>query len=146
MYKLLKNRAGMTLIEIMVVIAIIGLVLGSAAVYVLGQFEQAKVDTAINNIKTIESAMEHYKRDAGFYPSTEQGLLALVEKPSFGRIPKRYARGGYLKKLPKDPWKCDYVYYSPGIQGHAYEIYSLGADCAEGGEEENADIASFETD
>lgn len=144
MKKMLQNNRGMTLIEIMVVIAIIGLIGGVVVTQVLGFLDEAKVDTAKTQIRSVEDALEHFRRDAGFYPSTEQGLQSLVTKPNVGRTPKRYATDGYLKKLPKDPWGCDYVFYSPGLQGHPYEIYSLGSDCKEGGEDLDADIASFE--
>jgi len=145
--KLLKNMRGMTLIEIMVVITILGLIATVVTVNVLDRLDEAKVSTAKTQIKGLEEALDQYRRDNGFYPSTEQGLQSLVEKPSTGRIPARYPARGYIKgeKVPKDPWNCDYKYYSPGIQGHEYEIYSLGRDCQEGGEDIDADISSFET-
>ncbi|MBI4212424.1 MAG: type II secretion system major pseudopilin GspG [Deltaproteobacteria bacterium] len=144
--KLLGSSRGMTLIEIMVVITILGLIATVVTVNVIGRLDEAKVDTAKTQIKSFEDALEHFRRDAGFYPSTEQGLQALVEKPSIGRIPKRFALKGYLKSIPKDPWGCDFTYYSPGLQGHEFEIYSLGADCQEGGEALDADIPSFEAE
>ena len=75
-------------------------------------------------------------------------MQSLVEKPTIGKAPKRYPKNGYVKggKVPEDPWNCEYKYYSPGIQGHEYEIYSLGADCQEGGDDVNADITSFESE
>ena len=135
---------GMSLIEIMVVIMIMGLVAGVTTVYVMGLFKDAKASNTKNQMKGIEEALEHFYRDAGFYPSTEQGLQALIEKPSIGRSPKRYSPEGYMQKIPQDSWSCDFVYYSPGVQGHQYEIYSLGQDCAEGGEGYDADVASFD--
>ena len=138
------GQKGMSLIEIIVVIIIICLVAGTSTVYFLGLFEDAKVDNTKNQIKAIEEALAHFRRDAGFYPSTEQGLQALIEKPSIGRVPKRYAGDAYLQKMPRDSWGNDFVYYSPGVQGHEYEIYSLGSDGAEGGEGRDADIANFE--
>ncbi|PIR26387.1 MAG: type II secretion system protein GspG [Deltaproteobacteria bacterium CG_4_10_14_0_2_um_filter_43_8] len=146
MKKYFQNVRGMTLIEIMVVITILGLIATVVTVNVLERLDEAKIDTAKTQMKAFEDTLDQFRRDAGFYPATEQGLQALVEKPSVGRVPKRYPSKGYMKSLPKDPWNCDYVYYSPGIQGHDYEIYSLGADCVEGGEEVDADISSFETD
>ncbi|MBI4126497.1 MAG: type II secretion system major pseudopilin GspG [Deltaproteobacteria bacterium] len=139
-----KDRRGMTLIEIMVVIAILGLIASIVTVSVINSLDEAKVDTAKTQIKALENALDQFRRDAGFYPSTEQGLQALVAKPSAGRVPKRYPPKGYMKSVPKDPWGCDYTYYSPGIQGHETEIYSLGADCQEGGSDYDADISSFE--
>ena len=145
---LLKNAKGMTLIEIMVVITILGLIATVVTVNVLDRLDEAKVSTAKTQIKGMEEALDQFRRDNGFYPTTEQGLQALVEKPASGRVPARYPAKGYLKggKVPKDPFNCEYKYYSPGLQGHDYEIYSLGRDCQEGGEDVDADISSFETE
>ena len=146
--KMLKSTGGMTLIEIMVVITILGLIATVVTVNVLDRLDEAKLETAKTQMKVFEEALDQYRRDNGYYPSTEQGLQSLVEKPSVGRIPKRYPPNGYLKggKVPQDPFDCDYQYYSPGLQGHQYEIYSLGRDCQEGGEDADADISSFEQD
>lgn len=146
MKKAIANVRGMTLIEIMVVITILGLIATVVTVNVLDSLDEAKSKTAKTQMKGFEDALEAYRRDNGSYPSTEQGLTALVERPSIGKAPKRYPPKGYLKggKIPKDPFDCDYTYYSPGIQGHDYEIYSLGRDCQEGGEGPDADISSFE--
>lgn len=144
MKKLLASARGMTLIEIMVVITILGLIATVVTVNVLDRLDEAKVDTAKTQIKALEDALNQYRRDAGSYPSTEQGLAALVEKPSIGRVPKHYPPKGYMKNVPKDPWGCDYTYFSPGIKGHEVEIYSLGRDCQDGGEGIDADIPSFE--
>lgn len=144
--KMFKGSRGMTLIEIMVVITILGLIASVVTVAVNSYLEEAKVKAAKIQMKVFEEGLDHFYRENGYYPSTEQGLGALVAKPTFGRVPGRYPSKGYLKggKIPKDPWRCEYQYYSPGIQGHDYEIYSLGADCADGGEDTNADISSFE--
>lgn len=146
MKKLLGSMRGMTLIEIMVVITILGLIATVVTVNVMESLDEAKQKTAASQIKVFEEALDNFRRDNGYYPSTEQGLQALVEKPSIGRIPKRYPAKGYLKggRIPQDPFNCDYQYYNPGLQGHDYEIYSLGADCQEGGEGTDADISSFE--
>jgi general secretion pathway protein G len=148
MKRLLGSSKGMTLIEIMVVITILGLIATVVTVNVLDRLDEAKVSTTKTQMKVFEEALDQYRRDNGFYPSTEQGLTALVEKPTMGRLPKRYPPKGYLKggKVPQDPFNCDYQYYCPGIQGHEYEIYSLGRDCQEGGEGVDADISSFETE
>jgi general secretion pathway protein G len=137
----------MTLIEIMVVITILGLIATVVTVNVMENLDEAKQSTAKTQMKVFEEALEHFRRDNGYYPSTEQGLAALVEKPSVGRVPKKFPAKGYLKggKLPKDPFGCDYQYYSPGLQGNEFEIYSFGADCQEGGEGNDADISSFES-
>jgi general secretion pathway protein G len=148
MRRILSNVRGMTLIEIMVVITILGLIATVVTVNVLDRLDEAKVSTAKTQIKSFEEALDQFRRDNGFYPSTEQGLQALVEKPSIGRIPKRYPPKGYIKggKVPQDPFNCDYIYTSPGAQGHDYEITSLGADCQEGGEGVDADIHSYDTE
>jgi len=146
MKRVLRSMRGMTLIEIMVVITILGLIATVVTVNVMDSLDEAKQKTAKTQMKSFEEALDHFRRDNGFYPSTEQGLQSLVEKPSIGRIPKRYPSRGYIKggRVPEDPFSCEYQYYSPGLQGHDYEIYSLGADCQEGGEETDADISSFE--
>jgi general secretion pathway protein G len=97
-------------------------------------------------IKNIETALKLYKLDNGSYPSTEQGLGALVAKPTVGVIPNSYKEGGYLesKKMPKDPWGNDYLYVSPGEHGD-YDLFSYGFDGAKGGDGKNADITSWDT-
>jgi general secretion pathway protein G len=141
------NQLGMTLIEIMVVVTILGILATIVTVNVLDRLDQAKVSAAITQMKNLESALDQFRRDNGFYPSTEQGLIALIEKPTIGREPKRYPRNGYLKgsEVPRDTWDCDFIYFSPGAEGNPYEITSLGADCAEGGEDVDADIRSWES-
>ncbi|MBI2501262.1 MAG: type II secretion system major pseudopilin GspG [Deltaproteobacteria bacterium] len=131
MIKKLGRENGMTLIEIMVVVTILGLIATIVTVNVLGKLDQAKVSAAQTQIKTLEEALDAFRADNGFYPGTEQGLKALIEKPSVGRIPKSYPRDGYLKgnNVPKDPWSCDYLYASPGSHGNRVEIISYGADC-----------------
>ena len=146
MKRLLGNSKGMTLIEIMVVVTIIGLVMAIIGVNVMDSLDEAKQKTAMTQMKVFEEALDHFRRDSGYYPSTEQGLTALIEKPSIGRVPKRYPANGYLNgdKVPDDPFNCPYQYYSPGLQGHRYEIYSLGSDCEEGGEDVERDISNFD--
>jgi general secretion pathway protein G len=140
------NQKGMTLIEIMVVVTILGIIATLVTINVIGRLDQAKVSAAKTQIKNLETALDEFRRDNGFYPSTEQGLRALVEKPSTGRAVQSYPRGGYLKggQIPKDTWGCEFLYYSPGLHGNPYEITSLGADCQEGGEDVDADINSWE--
>jgi general secretion pathway protein G len=133
----------MTLIEIMVVVAIIGSIAALVTVNVLDYLDESKVETTKIEIKNLEGALEQYKRKVGSYPTTEQGLQALVEKPSSGKIPDNYPKGGFLKKVPKDAWGNDFTYISPGT-GHDYEIISLGQDGAEGGDDYNADIKNYE--
>ncbi len=142
-----KRELGMTLIEIMVVVTILGILATIVTVNVLDRLDQAKVSAAVTQMKNLEGALDEFRRDNGFYPSTEQGLKSLIEKPTVGREAKRYPRNGYLKgnEVPRDPWDCDFIYNSPGLQGNPYEITSLGSDCAEGGEDADADIKSWES-
>ena len=141
-----NNRKGFTLIEIMVVIVILALLAALVGPKLMGRTDDAKVTDARVQIKNIETALKLYKLDTGTYPSTEQGLGALVAKPTVGVIPKNYKDEGYLesKKVPKDPWSNDYLYISPGEHGD-YDLYSFGADGVKGGEGKNADITSWDT-
>ncbi len=138
----LRDNRGFTLIEIMVVVIILGILASIIVPRLTGRTEQARITKAKVDIKNIESALELFKLDNGFYPSTEQGLEALVEKPTIGRIPKNWKEGGYLKKLPIDPWGNEYVYLSPGEHGD-FDLYSLGADGREGGTGGDADIGNW---
>lgn len=140
------NRKGFTLIEIMVVIVILALLAALVAPRLMGRADDAKITDASVQIKNIETALKLYKLDNGNYPTTEQGLAALVTKPTVGNIPKAYKEGGYLesKKMPKDPWGADFLYLSPGEHGD-YDLYSYGADGSKGGEGKNADITSWDT-
>jgi len=142
MKRLIKCDRGFTLIEIMVVLIIIGLLAGIVVPKLMGRTEEAKrIKTAVQ-IKNLQSALDLYKLDSGVYPSTDQGLQALVEKPAVGEIPNNWKEGGYIDKIPKDPWGNNYVYISPGVHGD-YDLYSYGADGEEGGEGRNADIQSW---
>ena len=141
----MNNKRGFTLIEIMVVVIILGLLAGIVLPKILGREEEAKVSAAKVQIKAFESALDGYKLDNGFYPTTDQGLSALIKKPEVGRIPDKWKEGGYLKpaRIPKDPWGKDYLYFSPGNEGREYEIVSYGPDGEQGGEGKNADIESW---
>ncbi len=141
-----NNRKGFTLIEIMVVIVILALLAALVGPKLMGRTDDAKITDARVQIKNIETALKLYKLDNGNYPSTEQGLGALVAKPTVGVIPKGYKDGGYLesKKIPKDPWGNDYLYVSPGEHGD-YDLFSYGFDGAKGGEGKNTDITSWDT-
>ena len=143
---ILKNRKGFTLIEIMVVIVILALLAALVGPKLMGRTDDAKITDARVQIKNIETALKLYKLDTGNYPSTEQGLAALVTKPTVGVIPNGYKEGGYLesKKVPKDPWGSDYLYISPGEHGD-YDLFTYGADGAKGGEGKNIDITSWDT-
>ena len=145
-FQVLKSQAGMTLIEIMVVVAIIGSIAALVTVNVLDYLDESKVETTKIQIKNVEGALEQFKRRHGFYPSTEQGLASLVEKPSTGKVPDNYPSDGYLKAIPKDGWGNEFVYYHPGVAGHKIEIISYGGDSEEGGDEFDADLTSYDTD
>ena len=140
-----NGEAGFTLIELMVVIVILGLLAGLIIPRFMGETDKAKVATAKMQIASLESALKIYKLDNGSYPSTEQGLQALVEAPTAGNLPKNWRKGGYLEKgkVPKDPWKNDYIYISPGSHGD-FDLSSLGADGEPGGEEFDKDINNWE--
>jgi len=142
---IMKQQKGFTLIEIMVVIIILGLLAGLVLPKFLGQEEKAKREVTKTQIRSLESALDAYRLDNGFYPTTDQGLDALIKKPEAGRIPNKWREGGYLKpaRIPKDPWGNAYVYTSPGGENREYEIVSYGADGEPGGEGNNADIQSW---
>jgi general secretion pathway protein G len=140
-----KNQRGFTLIEILVVVTILGILAAVVVPRILERPEQARRTKATVDIKGIEESLGLFKLDNGFYPSTEQGLQALVVKPQTGRIPSRYPEDAYLKKTPVDPWGNPYVYLSPGVHDQ-YDIISYGADGEPGGEENDADVRSWELD
>lgn len=135
--------AGFTLIELMVVIVILGVLAGLVLPRIVDQPDKARAVKAKMQIESLSMGLKQYKLDNGFYPSTEQGLRALKEKPSIGRVPQNYPAKGYLDAVPKDPWGHDYVYISPGEHGD-FDLISLGADREEGGEGVNADIKSWD--
>jgi len=139
------NRKGFTIIEILVVIVILG-ILGTLLVpKFLDKPDEARVTKATLDMKAIESALKIYKLENGFYPTTDQGLKALVEKSDTQPVPKNFKKGGYLEQSSMlDPWDNEYIYRSPGDDDRDYEIISYGADGQEGGEDFNADIKSFE--
>ncbi len=145
-HKMERNlQAGFTLIELMVVIVILGLLAGLTIPRFIGESDKARVGTAKTQIVALETALKMYKLDNGQYPSTEQGLKALVEPPTVGNLPKSWRSGGYLEKgrVPKDPWKNEFVYISPGVHGD-FDLMSLGADGEAGGEDFDADINNWE--
>jgi general secretion pathway protein G len=141
-----RKQRGFTLIEIMVVVVILGVLAAIIIPRFLGRPDEAKVTKAKVDIKSLEEALGLFKLDNGFYPSTEQGLKALVSKPEIGRIPTKFPNGGYLKKVPADPWGTPYVYLSPGAQSPDFDVISFGADGQPGGENFDADIKSWELD
>lgn len=142
----LRNNYGFTLIEIMVVVVILGILAAVIVPRFLSRPDEAKVTKAKLDMKSIEEALGLFKLDNGFYPSTDQGLKALVEKPQTGRIPSKFSTDGYLKKAPLDPWGNPYIYLSPGLHSLNYDLISYGADGQTGGVEFNADLNSWELD
>lgn len=139
-----RKDAGFTLIELMVVIVILGILAAVIAPRIIGRTDEAKVTEAKVQIQNLETALKLYKLDNGAYPSTEQGLDALVEKPTIGEVPSNWREGGYLEKskVPRDPWGNPYVYVSPGVHGD-YDIISYGSDGVRGGEAFASDIESW---
>ena len=125
------KRKGFTLVEIMVVVVILGLLAALVIPNVLFQSDEARRTAAATQIKSIESALDLYRLHNGFYPTTEQGLDALVSKPTTNPQPKRYTEGGYMKKVPVDPWGNPFIYRSPGEKG-TIDIICTGPDGEEG--------------
>ena len=145
--RLLLAKQGFTLIELLVVILILGLLAGIVGPKLFGHADEAKQTKARVQIENFSSALKMYKLDNGQFPTTEQGLEALVTQPQSGDVPKKWKKGGYLakKQIPKDPWGNDYVYLCPGVHDD-FDITSYGADKVPGGEDFNRDINSWEID
>ncbi|MFQ3574111.1 MAG: type II secretion system major pseudopilin GspG [Thermodesulfovibrionales bacterium] len=141
----LACKKGFSLLEIIVVVFILSLLAAIVAPKIIGRTDDARIAEAKVQIRNFETALKLFKLDNGFYPDTQQGLEALITKPTIGKIPQRYRDGGYLehKKIPLDPWGNPYVYISPGVHGD-YDLFSYGADGKEGGEGKDADIKSWE--
>ena len=139
------HSRGFTFIELMVVMVILGILATLVVPRIMGRPEEARRLKAKVQIESIETALKLYKLDNGYYPTTEQGLEALVEAPAVGRLPISWREGGYLEKgkVPKDPWKNEYIYLCPGVQGD-YDLSSYGPDGEPGGEGKDADINSWE--
>ncbi|MCP3689850.1 MAG: type II secretion system major pseudopilin GspG [Gammaproteobacteria bacterium] len=138
-----RYQSGFTLLEIIVVVAIIAILASYIAPKVTGYVGDSRVSKAKSDIRVLESSLELYKLDNFNYPSSGQGLGALVKQPSDDA--KNWRKGGYIKKLGKDPWGNEYLYVFPGNNAE-FDIYSLGADAAEGGSDEAADIGNWNLD
>ena len=143
--KLRYDNRGFTLIELMVVIIILGVLAMYVAPKIMGRPGEARQVKARLDIQNLETALKLYKLDTGMYPTTDQGLQALVDKPETGNVPKKWKDGGYLEKsrVPKDPWDNEFIYLSPGLKGD-FDIISYGLDGVPGGEKENEDINNWE--
>jgi general secretion pathway protein G len=139
------KKRGFTLVEIMVVVVIIGLLAALIGPRLVGQSEAAKITAARTQIKNFEQALELFHLNNGFFPTTNQGLAALISKPTMPPEPKNYQSGGYLKAraVPRDPWGNDYMYICPGENGD-YDIISFGSDGREGGQGGAADISNWD--
>jgi general secretion pathway protein G len=147
MIKRKSNDRGFTLIEIMIVIVILGILAWQVVPRIMGKPEEARRLKARMDIASLETALKMYKLDNGVYPSTEQGLQALIEAPTIGQLPRKWRKGGYLEKgrVPMDPWENEFIYLSPGLHGD-FDMIAYGNDGEPGGEEDNLDINNWELD
>lgn len=137
----MRKQSGFTLLEVMVVVVILGILASLVVPNLLGNKEKADQKKAIADIVALENALDMYKLDNSVYPNTDQGLDSLVIKPG-NPEPRNYRDGGYIRRLPKDPWGNDYQYLSPGEHG-AVDIFTFGADGQERGEGPNSDIGNW---
>jgi general secretion pathway protein G len=140
-FKRRARQAGFTLIELMVVLVIIGVLAALIVPNVLDRADDARVTAARTDVNNIMQALKLYKLDNQRYPTTEQGLQALVARPTTGAVPPNWKP--YLEKLPNDPWGRPYQYLNPGVKGEV-DVMSFGADGQSGGEGKNADIGSWQ--
>jgi general secretion pathway protein G len=141
-YRARARTGGFTLIEIMVVVIIIGLLAAVIVPSVISKVDEARVAKAKQDIQGLETALTMYRLDNSKYPTTEQGLAALTQQPTDPSI-KHWRPGGYLSRVSKDPWGNDYQYALPGTHGKEFDLYSMGADGAPGGEGLDADIGNW---
>jgi general secretion pathway protein G len=137
-----KRHSGFTLIEVMIVIVILGVLAALIVPKVMGRPDEARMAAARQDIFTIMQSLKLYKLDNRRYPTTEQGLAALVQKPSQAPLPQNWSAGGYLERLPNDPWGQPYQYLNPGLHGEI-DVMSFGADGQPGGQGVDADIGNW---
>ena len=137
-----KKQSGFTLIEVIVVVVILGILASVVVPKVVNRTGQAQIVKAKQDIRAMESALQLYRVDNFDYPTTDQGLLALSQRPTSSPEPQNWQTGGYIKSVPKDPWGNDYQYLNPG-ENSEVDIFSLGKDGRPGGEGENADIGNW---
>lgn len=140
-----RRQGGFTLIEIMVVVVILGILAAVVVPRIMDRPDQARITKAKQDIRALEAALNLYRLDNFRYPTTDQGLEALASKPTSSPEPKNWKSGGYLDRLPKDPWGNPYQYLNPGEHGE-FDLYTLGADGSPGGEGINADIGNWTLD
>ncbi len=136
-------QRGFTLIEIMVVVVIMGILAALVVPKLMGRTDDARITAARQDISTLMQALKLYKLDNQRYPTTEQGLQALISKPTNGPAAPNWKTGGYVDKLPNDPWGNPYQYMSPGVKGEV-DVFSFGADGQPGGTGVDADIGSWD--
>ena len=143
--RIIGNQHGFSFLELMVVVVILGILATYVAPRFMGRTDEAKAVKAKVDISALETTLKLYRLDNSHYPTTEQGLAALIEKPTIEPIPLNWKEKGYLDKgrIPKDPWGREYLYFSPGVHDE-FDIISYGADGIAGGEGINADINSWE--
>ncbi|OGA04828.1 MAG: type II secretion system protein GspG [Betaproteobacteria bacterium RIFCSPLOWO2_02_FULL_62_17] len=138
----IRGQRGFTLLEIMVVVVILGILAALVVPKIISRPDEARVIAAKQDIASLMQALKLYRLDNQRYPSTEQGLQALLAKPTTSPIPLNWKPGGYIERLPKDPWGNPYGYLYPGVRGEV-DLFSYGADGAPGGEGNDADIGSW---
>jgi general secretion pathway protein G len=138
-----RRASGFTLIEILVVIVILGILAALIVPRIMDRPDQARATAARADVNALISALKLYRLDNGSYPTNEQGLAALVKKPDRGDVPRNWKPGGYLERLPQDPWNHDYQYINPGSRSEV-DVFSLGSDGQPGGEGYAADIGSWQ--
>ena len=134
--------AAFTLIEVMIVVVIMGILAAIIVPKIMDRPDQARVTAAKQDIGQLLQALKLYRLDNQSYPTTDQGLQALVQKPTSAPVPPNWKNGGYIERLPKDPWGIDYQYLNPGVKSEI-DVFSLGADKAPGGQGNDADIGNW---
>ena len=139
----MQRERGFSLVEILVVLVILGLLVSVVAPTVLNRADEARVQKVYADFANIETALKLYRLDNFNYPTTEQGIEALVQPSSLDPVPRNFKKGGYLEQVPRDPWGRPYLYLSPGENGE-FDLYSLGADGLSGGEDQNADLGNWD--
>ena len=140
----MKKQLGFTLLEIMVVVVIMGMLASIVSFNVMGSKADAEVRKTRIDIKNIQQALDLYKLDNRRYPTTEQGLKALIKKPTASPVPKNWKKGGYVQELPEDPWGNKYQYANPGVHNpDSYDLYSFGPDQEEGSDD---DIGNWQSE